>query len=91
LSESSYTLNSTLRLQIPKKENKLQLDPMKRNLSGSIPERERGCGGLGTVVGEIRLQRIYKTGRVKLRRDGGARIERVVKPDTRRPGIYRQF
>jgi hypothetical protein len=57
---------------------------MKRNLSGEYSDR---CGGLGTVVREIRLQRIYRTGRVKLQRDGGARIERVVKPDTRKPGI----
>lgn len=56
------------------------------------PERREECGGLSTAVREVRLQKIYRAGtRVKLRREDGVGIERVVKPDMKRPGIYCQF
>jgi hypothetical protein len=41
---------------------------------------------------EIRLQRIYRAGRgVGLRREGYARIEKVIELDTGRPSIHGRF
>jgi len=92
-----YTLNfTTLCLQIPDKEkiSTKRNPPMGQEYSG---ERERagvygGLVPLSITHREIWLQRIHKNGRgVKLRREGGVRIESVVEPDRRRLIIHRQL